>query len=168
MGDEAYKKVLDELRKARAEQDPLRTRMRAVMAARDFLTAHKVPDELTRPLNKVITALYDSVLLKEHGNKPGPKRKPIEELVKIGIAAAIVTALRACDWRVQDAINEVCKVTKIDRKRLRQIRDNLHRGIGDPITYANYTGALDDLLQLPQDRLESEALLRLEALPDFL
>jgi hypothetical protein len=48
VNDEAYKKVLDELRKARAEQDPLRTRVRAVIAAQHFLRAHKVPDELTR------------------------------------------------------------------------------------------------------------------------
>jgi hypothetical protein len=90
MEDEAYKKLLEQLKKACAEEDPLVRSIDAVMAARDFLSAHNVPDALTRPLEKAITTLIDVVTIKKHGNKPGPKPRPFNELTKIAAAAAAV------------------------------------------------------------------------------
>ena len=98
------------------------------MAARDFLQALNVPSSLTKPLNDLIKVLINIRALEEHGNKPGPKPKSFNELTKVAFAAAIVTALRACDWSVDAAIREACKATNMDRKWLKQLRDNLHRG----------------------------------------
>src|SRR5258705_122116 len=114
--EEAYKQLIDRLTEACAEQDRVTSRIHVVMAARDFLEALNVPSSLANPLNDVIIALIDVAALEEHGNKPGPKPKSFGELTKVAFAAAIVTALKACDWSVDAAIREVCKATNMDRK----------------------------------------------------
>jgi hypothetical protein len=162
--ERAYEQLIDDLKRACAEENPLDGRVLAVMAARDFMTALKVPASLTQLLNDATSALIDLQMLHEHGNKPGPKPKPFDERTKAGIAAAMVTALRACNWRVDDAIRAVCKETRLDRKWLRQLRDNLHRGIGDPLTLGQYFDCLEDFQELAPDRLEDEVLLQLKAL----
>ena len=162
--EEAYKQLIDRLTEACAEQDHFMSRVHVVMATRDFLQALNVPSSLTKPLNDVIVALIDIQTLEEHGNKPGPKPKSFKEQTKVAFAAAIVSALRACDWSVDAAIREVCKATNFDRKWLRQLRDNLHRGKGDPVTLDHYDDYLEELGQVPQDRLEGEALLHLKNL----
>ena len=163
VNDEAYRKLLDELRQASAEDDPFDRRAIAVMAAQNFLMALEVPPELTSPLKDALAFLIDASIIDKHGNKPGPKPKPFKERALLALAAAIYTALRDCGWRVEDAINEVCKVTNIDKKRLRQVRDNLHRGIGDPVTFDHYLRFSEDFAKLPLDRLEGEALSRLRS-----
>jgi len=162
--EEAYKQLIERLTEACTEQDRFMRRVHVVMATRDFLQALNVPLSLTKPLNDVIEALIDIQTLEEHGNRPGPKPKPFNELTKVAFAAAIVTALRACDWSVDAAIREVCKETNMDRKWLRQLRDNLHRGKGDPVTLDHYHDYLEELNLVSQDRLEDEALLHLKAL----
>jgi hypothetical protein len=63
-------------------------------------------------LNDIIGALIDIQALEEHGNKPGPKPKSFDEQTKAAFAAAIVTALRACDWSVGDAIQEASNAAR--------------------------------------------------------
>jgi hypothetical protein len=158
MDDEAYRKLLDELKKACAEDNPFDRRACAVCAARNFLMSLKAPDELIHLLDDVLEVLIDASFVDKHGNKPGPKPKPFKERARLAFAVAIVKALRDCGWRVEDAINEVCKETNIDKKRLRQVRDNLHRGIGDHVTFDHYIRFTQHFAELPRDRLEDEAL----------
>jgi len=165
--EDAYKRLIDKLTEACAEEDRSLSRIHVVMAARDFLEDLNVPRQLTRPLNDVIAALIDVNALEEHGNSPGPKPKPFNEQTKVAFASAIVTALRACNWSIDKAIREVCKVTGMDRKWLRQVRDNLHRGKGDPVTLDHYYDYVEELGQIPEDRLENEALTHLKNLSQW-
>jgi hypothetical protein len=164
--DEHYRKLVDGLKKACEEPDPFLRRISAVIDAIDFLTANAVPRDLIKPLNDVIDTLINMSILDQHGNKSGPKPKPWSERCKVGFAAAIVTALRSCGWRVGDATKHVGKTLNIDQKWLRQMRDNLHRGIGDPVTLEHYCDGLEELEQA-RGPLEDEALSHLQLLSSW-
>src|SRR4029453_1344542 len=78
-----------------------------VSAFYGFLSDLGAPEEARWPVSHAINVLIDAVCAADHGNAPGPKPIHIQEIETLGVAAAAVTALRACGWSVDNAVKTV-------------------------------------------------------------
>jgi hypothetical protein len=147
--DDPYNVLVRELTEIsnRLDSDPVDAPVKAldvVSAFYGFLSDLGAPEEARWPVSHAINVLIDAVCAADHGNAPGPKPIPIQEIETLGVAAAAVTALRACGWSVDNAVKTVSKEAKIDHRRLKNLRDNIHRGRANPLifdTYHDWVGA---------------------------
>ena len=77
------------------------------------------------------------------------------------MAAAVITALRRCGRTVDYAIRRVSAETCIDPRRLRSLRDNIHRGRADKFCIALYQSQVENFEKLPEEDLERKLLTHL-------
>jgi hypothetical protein len=157
--DEAYNQLVRTLTaiSKRFDSDPADARATAMLAVRNYLSELGTPSEAMRPVQSALSTLNDAICVADYGNRPGPKPMPFREIDALGLAAAVVTGLKTCGWSVADAVERVSKEVKIDRRRLKTLRDNIHRGRANPLIVDAY---YDFMNALPADGDEILACLR--------
>jgi len=162
-GEEVYDRLLDELRAAVKELEghPHSAGVTALLAVMDYFTAIYVPASLQKPLERAAITLADANAISEHGKKPGPKPRPWIKAKNWSMAAAVITALRRCGRTVDYAIRRVSAETCIDPRRLRSLRDNIHRGRADKFCIALYQSQVENFEKLPEEDLERKLLTHL-------
>jgi hypothetical protein len=158
--EDVYKRVLQQLTEATADLEtrPFAAGVTAVLAAMDLLDALHVPPGVQKPFERAAVALMDAHYASKHGDKPGPKPKPWLVTVTLSEAAATVTALKDCGMSLDEAIKRVSKETKIDGRRLRTLRDNIHRGRADVLLMGLYRNKVEDLKLISKEGHEEELL----------
>ena len=139
-----YVKLVEELTKVKAQRDGgdddwewsfLRVMWK-------YLEALQVPKELIAPAHAMLLAKTSEV---ERGRRrrAGDHRtlKPSSETVPMAAAAALVTAL-AKHVDMPRALQVVSRKSGIDRKKLKNFRDNCHRARLSPETLKGYNNTL--------------------------
>jgi hypothetical protein len=127
--DEVYNELVRSLTEIsrRLDSDPVECRAMAVLTVRNFLLDIGATAGAVKVVQSAVSVLNDAVSMADHGNKPGPKPVPFDDIHRLGIAAAAVTGLCDRGWSVADAVKSVSKYAKISSKELRTLRDNIHR-----------------------------------------
>jgi hypothetical protein len=145
--DKAFKvlvRKLTRISKRLNNDPPPAMAIKAASAFFGFLSDLSVSDEALRPVSHAMNVLVDALGAAEHGNSGGPKPIPIKKSNTLGVAAAAVTALKKCGWSVADAVKTIGKEAKIDHRRLKVVRDNIHRGRANPYIFQTYHDWLDE------------------------
>jgi hypothetical protein len=159
--DKVYDKFLETLRAARKtyDDDPIDGRVNMYLVVKEFMYDLGVPPELIAdPLEELGLRLIDAAYLEKRGNAPGPKPKPFKERSQLGFAVAVVSALVISGWSVADATRKVGRRFDLDPKKLRHVRDNMHRGIHDEVVVSSYLQQVRTFEKLAEDTLEEEAI----------
>jgi len=116
----------------------LEARVRALHATLDFLKSMGFSPTQLRPLGDLSMHAMHEHLLDMHGKRPGPKPKSIPQQLLWASAAAAVTVLVSRGSNVTRATNTIAKAAGLDRKRLRNFRDNINRGCTHTVTTKMY------------------------------
>jgi hypothetical protein len=131
------------------KQLPLLGQIRTLLALADYLR-WRVPGELLEPLENIYTRLMNEADAHTFEQRHGPRPAPLSERIVEGRAAATVTVLKGCGWRVGDAIKKVAEVTGLDENRLRYFRDEIHRGRANELVRKVYETHVKDFSRLEQ------------------
>ena len=93
-------------------------------------------------------------------DRPGPRPAPLSEKIVEARAAATVTVLKNCRWKVSEAIERVAKVTGLEADRLRYFRDEIHRGRTDELVRKIYDAHVKDFsrAEMPDEDRAAYAL----------
>ena len=83
----------------------------------------RIPSNLLEPLESIYTELMNKAAALVADDRPGPRPAPLSEKIVEARAAATVTVLKNCRWKVSEAIERVAKVTGLEADRLRYFRD---------------------------------------------
>jgi hypothetical protein len=103
---------------------PLLGQLRCIQALATYLT-WRVPSELLEPLESIYTRLMDEAAVALGEDRPGPAPAPLSEQIVEARAAGTVTVLKRCGWKVGEAVKKVAKLTGLDSRRLRYLREYL-------------------------------------------
>jgi hypothetical protein len=141
--DEAYNELLAGLAQARkiaAGSNPgsrFRGFIKAVMSVDIYLGKRGAPPETREILGTLRNILFDARRKVERGSGAGGL-KPVGETQRMALAAAIVTELMRRKVPSTEAIAKVATSGGIDKKKLRDFRDNINRGLKDRDTLKFY------------------------------
>lgn len=140
----AYVKLVEELTKVKTQRDRGDDdwEWSLVRVMWKYLEALEVPTELTAPVQAMLLAEHSEV---ERGRRrrAGDRRtlKTSGEIAPMAAAAAFVTAL-AKHVDLPRALQVVSRKSGINRKTLKNFRDNCHRARLSPETLKGYHDAL--------------------------
>ena len=109
----------------------------AIVSVDIFLGRRKAPPETRELLGTLRNVLFDARRKTEGGVKAGGL-KPVGETQRMALAAAIVTELMRRKMKSDEAIARVASAGDIDKKKLRGFRDNINRGLKDPVAVKFY------------------------------
>jgi hypothetical protein len=169
--DTPYKVLIDSLAGALAKYDGgdrSLGRYTAMMAVIRFLGAINVSAPLIKPLYDIGVAALNETTGARHRGKPGAKPKTDFESFVMVWAAASVTALKERGKCIDDTLRTVGRAGNIEAKRLRNFRDNLNRGLGNPTTLYSYDMVLDLFRSAsPDEDLEQTCLKFLRDMSPF-
>ena len=144
--DEALRDDL-ELALMEFKRYPLVGQIEALKALADYLRFRVVPGELLEPIESIYTDLINRADALTTEYKPGPRPAPLSERIVGARAAGTVTVLKACGWKVGEAIKKVAGVTGLDADWLRYFRDEIHRGRADESVRKIYDAHVADFLR---------------------
>ena len=140
------------------KRHPLLGQIEALRALADYLRYRVVPGELLEPLESIFTELINRADALATEYKPGPRPAPLSERIVDARAAGTVTVLKACGWKVGEAIKKVADVTGLDADRLRYFRDEIHRGRADESVRKIYDAHVADFSRIPREQMTREEI----------
>ena len=144
--DEALRDDL-ELALMEFKRYPLVGQIEALKALADYLRFRVVPGELLEPIESIYTDLINRADALTTEYKPGPRPAPSSERIVGARASGTVTVLKACGWKVGEAIKKVAAATGLDADWLRYFRDEIHRGRADESVRKIYDAHVADFLR---------------------
>lgn len=154
-------KSLNEVSKDYSKGDDDNWRPELLVCLRVFLHDIKIHGRLVEPLDKLIADERNEIELRERRTK-GERGNPRlgTETAAMICAAAAVTALKQGEDRltIDKALDAVARASGLDRKRLENFRNNLHRGLLPESCLEIYKNQIARQRKMLQDGSVSEFL----------
>ena len=161
--DEADRLLVASLREVRQafDNDEDDWRHRLLRTYREYFKAIGLERPLLHPLQRMLNEVDDAILKKRSGRTR--KATPLGRSLALTVAAACVTVLyERGDYKpVAKAVQVVAKTSGIDRKIIKEFRDNLNRGRAPTVATNSYKEMLAAVRDWPTDGMLRESLVGL-------
>lgn len=156
--DEIHRMLLASLAEVRKRHDDGGDDWRAIQLRVWIKFGHaiEIDPELLMPLVKMFWEQANLVFTERRRRADGTvrKAKPLQEMLPMAFAAAAVTVLsEKHGGTIAGALKEVSQISKIEKAKLENFRDNINRALASPTAINRYNESLALVRDWPRDEL---------------